>query len=359
MLHIAKRINKNRACFPSIRLMCKDTGFGKAKIFQLRNSLREKGFIDWAQRYKNGRLSSCVYTVKTNFISIFVGLGDTGELSENDEDESTDYKLIKKQTTEKQCTEKQYTEKQNTENQYKKEVLTNSFEVLTNKEVLISKEESVVTDTPPLQTFENSDFSTSEKPNNSENEKRNDIIWGNKKVSDEKRNNPTFYGRPENETSALNSEKEKKEKEKVAPKEKESAKPKKPVREWFKLSSLTEEQKDKIRKLSREFDSPAVFGDSLRQWLEYKESNQVNFNYQKINPYKDFETMLKQVSIEAKKCQGQSQAFKLAVEYSIENLYLGLFPEKFITQTQPVKNGNYNKQQQGSVQPTIIFKTGC
>jgi len=210
---------------------------------------------------------------------------------------------------------------------------------LLRNQVSKKKKESVVTDTPPLQTFENSDFSSSEKPNNCENE-----TSALKEKSTDKK--PNSGGGGENVSNSVG--------EVGKP-----AKPKKAVREWFKLSSLTDEQKGKIRELARSFDSPGDFGESLKQWLEYKESGQVNFKYQKINPYKDFETMLKQVSIEAKKCQGQSQAFKLAVEYSIENLYLGLFPEKFITQTQPVKNGNYNKQQQGSVQPTIIFKTGC
>jgi len=188
--------------------------------------------------------------------------------------------------------------------------------------------ESVVTDTPPLQTFENSDFSTSEKPNNSG-----------------------------NETSALNSEKEKKEKEKVAPKEKESSKPKKPIREWFKLASLTDTQKVELNALAGKFDNPSAFIESLDKWLVYKESGQVNFTLKKIPPYKDFDTMLSTITTEAKKCQWQSEVFVSAVKDSINKLYFGLFPEKFISQT--VKNGNYNKQQQGNVQPTIIFKTGC
>jgi len=189
---------------------------------------------------------------------------------------------------------------------------------------------------PPLQT------NLSEIPTGSENEKRNDIIWGNKKVSDEKRNNPTFYGRPENETSALNSEKEKKEKEKVAPKEKESAKPKKPVREWFKLSSLTDTQKAELNALAGKFDNPSAFIESLDKWLVYKESGQVNFTLKKIPPYKDFDTMLSTITTEAKKCQWQSEAFVSAVKDSINKLYFGLFPEKFISQT--VKNGNFNSK---------------
>jgi len=200
--------------------------------------------------------------------------------------------------------------------------------------------ESVVTDTPPLQT------NLTEIPTGSEKteSERLDVEISNflKEKSTEKK--PNSGG-----GAAQNSQ----------PNVSNSNKPKKAVREWFKLASLTEEQKDKIRKLSREFDSPAVFGDSLRQWLEYKEAGEINFRNQKINPYKNFETMLKEVTSEANKCKGQSDVFKQAVQHSIDKLYLGLFPEKFITQTQPVKNGNYNKQQQGNVQPTIIFKTGC
>jgi len=53
------------------------------------------------------------------------------------------------------------------------ETLSNEYtqDKLINKQTNNSSKESVVTDTPPLsQTFENLDFSTSEKPNNSENE---------------------------------------------------------------------------------------------------------------------------------------------------------------------------------------------
>jgi len=213
-----------------------------------------------------------------------------------------------------------------------------------NTDVNSDSKESVVTDTPPLQTNlseipTGSNFSTSEKPNNSKNE----TSALKEKSKAEKTNSG---GGGENVGKSV-SEVDK------------PAKPKKAVREWFKLSSLTEEQKDKIRELARSFDSPAVFGESLRQWLEYKEAGEINFRNQKINPYKNFETMLKEVTSEVNKCKGQSEVFKQAVQHSIDKLYLGLFPEKFITQTQTVKNGNYNKQQQGNVQPTIIFKTGC
>lgn len=205
---------------------------------------------------------------------------------------------------------------------------------LLRNQVSKKKKESVVTDTPPLaQTFENS---KTEKPINLDSLKE--------KSKTEKTN--SGGGAAQNVSNSVG--------EVGKP-----AKPKKPVREWFKLSSLTEEQKGKIRELARGFDSPGDFGEALRQWLEYKEAGEINFRNQKINPYKNFETMIKEVTSEANKCKGQSSIFKQAVQHSIDKLYLGLFPEKFITQTQTPKNGNYNKQQQGNVQPTIIFKTGC
>jgi len=130
-----------------------------------------------------------------------------------------------------------------------------------------SKEESksVVTDTPPLQTFENENFSTSEKPNNSENE----TSALKEKSKTEKTN--SGGGAAQNVGKSV-SEVDK------------PAKPKKPVREWFKLASLTEEQKGEIRELARGFDSPGDFGEALRQWLEYKEAGEINFRNQKINP---------------------------------------------------------------------------
>jgi len=209
---------------------------------------------------------------------------------------------------------------------------------------LVKESKSVVTDTPPLSQINLSEIPTGSESENDfyENlttELKNEAASLKKEVESLKektlQKKPNSGGGGENVSNSVG--------EVGKP-----AKPKKAAREWFKLSSLTDEQKGKIRELARSFDSPGDFGDSLKQWLEYKESGQVNFKYQKINPYKDFETMLKQVSIEAKKCQGQSQAFKLAVEYSIENLYLGLFPDKFITQITPKNGTNNNKNQPNS-----------
>jgi hypothetical protein len=190
---------------------------------------------------------------------------------------------------------------------------------LKTKSIKNKESKSVVPDTPPLsQTFENE---KTEKPINLDS------------VNSEKKQTKTNSGGGGENVGKSVSEVDK------------PAKTKKPVREWFKLASLTEEQKDKIRKLSREFDSPAVFGESLKQWLEYKEAGEINFRNQKINPYKNFETMLKEVTSEANKCKGQSDVFKQAVQHSIDKLYLGLFPEKFITQLTQ-KNGTYNNKNQ-------------
>ncbi len=197
-----------------------------------------------------------------------------------------------------------------------------------SKEVINEgKEVSVVTDTPPLESETNlseiptgSEMSSTEIPNNCENE--------NLSLKEKSRTEKANSGAGgENSQSDVSN----------------SKKPKKAAREWFKLSSLTDEQKGKIRELARGFDSPGDFGESLKQWLEYKEAGEVNFRNQKINPYKNFETMFKEVTTEANKCKGQSDVFKQTVQHSIDKLYLGLFPEKFINKNQQ-QNGAYHKQ---------------
>jgi hypothetical protein len=221
-----------------------------------------------------------------------------------------------------------------------------------SNDVSKEKSKSVVTDTPPLSQTSESKSNLSEIPTGS------DLEYPENK--NENSLKESFF---KNLTDDLKKEAELLKKEVEVLKEKStdkktnsgggaaqnsqpnvsnSNKPKKAVREWFKLASLTDTQKAELNALAGRFDNPSAFIESLDKWLVYKESEQVNFTLKKIPPYKDFDTMLSTITTEAKKCQWQSEVFVSAVKDSINKLYFGLFPEKFISQT--VKNGNYNNK---------------
>jgi hypothetical protein len=73
LLHIVKRINKDRKSFPGHELLCADTGYGTNKVYALKSSLLKKGLLEIRQRKgKDGTYSSNEYTIMTDMISVFV-----------------------------------------------------------------------------------------------------------------------------------------------------------------------------------------------------------------------------------------------------------------------------------------------
>lgn len=132
LCHIAKRINRKSAAFPSIETLRNETGFGREKMEKIIRSLCKKGIMRKEQRKADkGKFSSNLYTITTKDISIFVSI-DGAQVEE-------------KPYTEKQATDEPYTENPTPDFPATVEPCTvnpatkyynNSFEVLSFSEVL-------------------------------------------------------------------------------------------------------------------------------------------------------------------------------------------------------------------------------
>jgi hypothetical protein len=70
LIHIGKRMNKDRSCFPSIKLLAADTGWGIDKVQKIKNILEQKEII---QIKKGGGRFSNRYTVLTPYLGIYLG----------------------------------------------------------------------------------------------------------------------------------------------------------------------------------------------------------------------------------------------------------------------------------------------
>jgi len=137
LMHIAKRIDANRACFPSNYTLRNDTGFGKEKLHKVKTALIAKGFMGSEMQMQEGRFTSNLYTIKTPFISCFVNLKDLGQLKEDTADiiEKPKRTTVSRKSVHRKTGDREPDHK----------VLT-SMEVLISEEVLINEKES----TPPF-----------------------------------------------------------------------------------------------------------------------------------------------------------------------------------------------------------------
>lgn len=73
LIHIVKRINKDRKSFPGNETLCKDTGYARKKVFALKAKLIEKGLIQVLHRKsEDGKFSSNEYILTTDLISVFI-----------------------------------------------------------------------------------------------------------------------------------------------------------------------------------------------------------------------------------------------------------------------------------------------
>lgn len=87
LLSIAKRIGKDNNSFPNYKTLQKESGFGKNKLWSCLKSLDEKKLITKEQRYKNGRLTSNLYTLNVRGLSVFIpAYGCTLESDEIEEE---------------------------------------------------------------------------------------------------------------------------------------------------------------------------------------------------------------------------------------------------------------------------------
>ena len=75
LTHLAKRMNKDRQCFPSLETIMEDTGMSKPTVIKNLKLLQKKGFVEKQGRTKKGSIvkMSSLYTIKTRLISFFTG----------------------------------------------------------------------------------------------------------------------------------------------------------------------------------------------------------------------------------------------------------------------------------------------
>ena len=71
LMHLTKRINKDRKTFPGNELLCKETGFCLNTLQVLKKSLIQKGFLKFETRKHKGHFTSNEYEVTTSLISIY------------------------------------------------------------------------------------------------------------------------------------------------------------------------------------------------------------------------------------------------------------------------------------------------
>lgn len=84
LCHIAKRINKTNTCWPSNRMLCRETGWAIEKLQKIKKSLSDKNLMKVLQRrHPEGGQGANMYQIKTDLIGIFVKLSSLEPLSEN------------------------------------------------------------------------------------------------------------------------------------------------------------------------------------------------------------------------------------------------------------------------------------
>ncbi|MCB0628887.1 MAG: helix-turn-helix domain-containing protein [Saprospiraceae bacterium] len=80
LCHIAKRMGKNKSCWPGMTRLKKETGFGRHRLDNAIRELVIGGYIAKQQRQsENGRFSTNEYFIKTKLIGVYIG--DTVVLS--------------------------------------------------------------------------------------------------------------------------------------------------------------------------------------------------------------------------------------------------------------------------------------
>ena len=74
LMHICKRVNASTGqCFPSNATLQRDTGWGKTKVYEVRQELIDLGIIKITERrLQNNNSLSTIITLNTELISFFV-----------------------------------------------------------------------------------------------------------------------------------------------------------------------------------------------------------------------------------------------------------------------------------------------
>lgn len=74
LMHIAKRINKNRFCFPKNSTLAKDCGWGDNKLQKVKKQLKDLGILKVEARKIDGRQRANNYIVNTDLIGVYISL---------------------------------------------------------------------------------------------------------------------------------------------------------------------------------------------------------------------------------------------------------------------------------------------
>jgi predicted transcriptional regulator len=134
LLCITKRVSKRNESFPSIEKLEEEANFVRKKVYKCLANLAENKLITKKQRHIKGRLSSNLYTIETEYLSVFI--------SAKNEELEEELPPTKNQETESlQCTQNrhteslQYTQNEQAENEQAENdtiSINQSIEVLTN-----------------------------------------------------------------------------------------------------------------------------------------------------------------------------------------------------------------------------------
>ncbi|UZS00281.1 hypothetical protein [Chondrinema litorale] len=119
---LARRINKDRKCFPSRRSLETQTKLSRERLAKALTGLKAKNLITWWQENKKGNFGKTIYKITTPFISVYVPANQY----EIEIDRDTDYR-----NTGMRNTQNREPDNRNTQNRI--------TEVLSNKEVLIKE----------------------------------------------------------------------------------------------------------------------------------------------------------------------------------------------------------------------------
>lgn len=80
VLHVAKHMDKDNFCFPSVDTLSHAMNWSSRKTRRIKIQCIEKGFFEIVERYeKNGGRKSDGYKIKTDRVSIYVNLKDKGD----------------------------------------------------------------------------------------------------------------------------------------------------------------------------------------------------------------------------------------------------------------------------------------
>ncbi len=82
LMHLSKRLNKNRTCWPSNKALLRDLKWSIDKLQKCKKTLMDKGLLSVIIRKNDSGQSSNMYLVKTSLIGIYINLDDLGELEE-------------------------------------------------------------------------------------------------------------------------------------------------------------------------------------------------------------------------------------------------------------------------------------